>query len=103
MFDPSTERLFLIIIGIIVGVLIGIILFYSYSNSYDMFIAIISLLILIYSSLSLTYILQKKDLFNERDFNVQMGTDMFMIILSGIFIMFFGIKSVFFRNKTTYY
>lgn len=99
MFDPSTERILLIVIGIIVGVIIGIMLFYSYSNSYDMFIAAISLLVIIYSSLSLTYTLQKKHLLNERDFNVNMGIDMFMLMLSGIFIIFFGIKSLFYQKS----
>jgi uncharacterized membrane protein YozB (DUF420 family) len=100
MFDPSTEKLLLIILGIIIGVFIGIILFYSYITSYDMFIASINLLIIVYSSLSITYILQKKNLFNERDYNVQIGSDIFMLVLSCIFLIFFGIKSMFFIRKS---
>tara|TARA_Y100000389_G_C17468108_1_gene527610 strand:- start:4931 stop:5251 length:321 start_codon:yes stop_codon:yes gene_type:complete len=93
--DPVVENTLLIIVGIFVGIIIGVILLYSYFKSYDLFITTFCLIIIVYTSLSMSYILEKQKLFNERDFYVNMISDIFVGGLAMLFLIFFGVKSLF--------
>ena len=99
IFEPAVEKNILIVIGIIVGFLLGIILYFSYSNSFELLLISISLMILLYSSLSMSYILKLQDLFNERDFNINFGSDLLIFGLAILFTIFFSIKFLFLKSN----
>jgi hypothetical protein len=96
--DPDVQNIILIVIGVFVGVIIGIILYYSYTHSYELFIAIFSIFNIIFISFNLWYLYLKKQFFSKLDFNISFGMDIFMLALSLIFFFFFGIKSLFFKS-----
>lgn len=102
-FQPSVVKNNLyIILSIFVGFISGIIFLYTYSHSFEAFITFFSLFVIIYSSISITYILNKSSCFNEKDFNVNVGIDLFMGFLSLSFFLFFGIKTFFHKSEKYY-
>lgn len=99
ILEPAIEKNILIVVGLIISIILGVLLFNSYLNSFELFLICINIIILLYSSLSISYVLKLQDLFSERDFNINFASDLFIASLSLLCILFFTIKYLFFISS----
>ena len=93
MVEQNLNILIIIIVMIFSIVLAGLII-WSYNKSVNTFIAFYAFIVIIYSSLNILYIIKKKDIYNEDEYNITFGSSLFIGFLSSIFMIYFGIKSL---------
>jgi hypothetical protein len=93
MVEQNLNILIIIIVMIFSFILAGLIL-WSYNKSVNMFIAFYAFIVIIYSSVNILYIIKKKNMYNENEYNIIFGSNLFIALLSCIFMTYFGIKSL---------
>lgn len=98
----NTENIVLLVIGLVVACIIGVFLYFTYSNSYDAFISYIGFLFLIYSAISMSYTLIKKNMYSVEQYKVNLITDIFALIMSFIIMSYFGVKAYFYSSSSKY-
>lgn len=77
-----------------VAIMIGIAIIWSYLKSTSAFVVFFAFVVLIYSIISMIYTLMKKSTYDVNEYNIILGTDFFMSILSFIVMTYFAIKIV---------
>lgn len=79
----------------LICIVIGVIGLYTYSKSNEAFISFLGMLFLVYACISLTYTLMKKDMYDNTQFSVNVGVDIFALFISLCIMVYFGVKSYF--------
>lgn len=83
------------VLAIFIGMMLGIMLLYSYSMSNEAFISVLAFIYLTYSMISMAYILLKQKMYSGDEFNINLGSDMYIAFLSFVILTYFGYKSMF--------
>jgi len=86
----------LIVISVMfLSIILASIMLWSYNKSIQVFISFYAFLVIIYSSINILYILIKKDIYNEDEYNVTFGSSLFMGLISFIIMIYFGINHLY--------
>lgn len=91
------------VLAIFIGMALGIMLLYSYSMSNDAFISVLAFIYLTYAMISMAYIILKQRMYSADEFNINLGSDMYIAFLSFVILAYFGYKSMFSQQKGEYY
>jgi hypothetical protein len=94
MVDDINLNILYITLSMFVAIMIGIAIIWSYLKSTSAFVVFFSFIVLIYSIISMIYTLMKKSTYDVNEYNIILGTDFFMSILSFIVMTYFGVKIV---------
>ena len=94
MVDDINLNILYITLSMFVAIMIGIAIIWSYLKSTSVFVVFFSFIVLIYSIISMIYTLMKKSTYDVNEYNIILGTDFFMSILSFIVMTYFGVKIV---------
>tara|TARA_E500000331_G_C17263709_1_gene716325 strand:- start:2641 stop:2976 length:336 start_codon:yes stop_codon:yes gene_type:complete len=89
------------VLAIFVGMMLGIMLLYSYSISNDAFVSVLAFIYLTYAMISMGYTLIKQKMYNDDEFNINLGADMYAAFLSFVILLYFGYKTMVNDNRVS--
>ena len=81
-----------VISAMIFSIVLAFLMLWSYNKSITSFIAFYAFIVILYSSLNIIFIILKKDMYNEEEYNITFGASLFIGLLSFILMIFFGTK-----------
>ena len=88
-------NIIIVISVMILSIILASIMLWSYNKSIKVFISFYAFLVIIYSSIHILYILIKKDIYTENEYNITFGTSLFMALISFIIMIYFGINHIY--------
>jgi len=87
-------NILIVISAMIFSIVLAGLMLWSYNKSVTAFIAFYAFMVILYSSLNILYIIRKKDMYNEDEYNITFGSSLFIVVLSFILMIYFGIKGL---------
>jgi len=94
MVEQNLNIIIVISVMFLSIILAGIML-WSYNKSIKVFISFYAFLVILYSSINILYILIKKDIYDEDEYNITFGTSVFMGLISFFIMIYFGINHLY--------